>query len=382
MIEPSVIPLSLYIHWPWCLKKCPYCDFNSHGIRGPIPEEKFEQAIINAIKEQMPWAEGRRLESIFFGGGTPSLMSPSTVGHILEEAARTIPFAENIEITLEANPGTFEEKKFKDFSRAGINRLSIGIQSFEDAKLKALGRVHSAREAKEAASSAAKIFDNFNIDLMFGLPGQSVSDFQEDLQCAFSFSPTHLSLYQLTLEANTYFAKFPPKGLPEADTLSEMTDLAAESTASRGFDHYEVSAYSLVGRQCRHNLNYWRFGDYLAAGPGAHGKITSSLGIRRFFNYRDPARWLLSHSQGKSQIAKLSAVEQEALPFEFMLNALRLREGVEKTVFEERTGIAFREIESKWNALIKRGWVSSDPFWLKTTPKGWLFLNEVLEEFL
>lgn len=382
MLNPSAIPLSLYIHWPWCLKKCPYCDFNSHGLRGSVPEERYVQAILQALKEESAWAQGRKLQSVFFGGGTPSLMAPSSVERILNEAAGQIPFSSDIEITLEANPGTFEEQKFKDFALAGINRLSIGVQSFEDAKLKALGRVHTSQEAKKAAESASEIFDSFNIDLMFGLPGQTTKDFEGDLETAFSFHPTHLSLYQLTLEANTYFAKYPPKDLPDSDVLYEMTDLAVRKTADYGFDHYEVSAYAKPGRRCRHNLNYWQFGDYLALGPGAHGKISDEKGVRRFFNYRDPARWLLALTEGSSQIARLSAVEKEELPFEFMLNALRLREGVEKKVFSERTGIEFSEIEPTWKKLIQKGWVSSEHDRLRTTEKGWLFLNEVLEEFL
>jgi len=376
------LPLSLYIHWPWCLKKCPYCDFNSHGLRGPAPEALYEAAIIEGLKEQGARVQRRKLKSIFFGGGTPSLMAPETIGRIIEAADNNIPFHENIEITLEANPGTFEEQKFKDFREAGVNRLSIGIQSFDDAKLRALGRVHNSQEARRAAESAGKIFENFNLDLMFGLPGQTIQELDEELETAFSFGSTHLSCYQLTLEPNTYFAKFPPKGIPDDDVLSDMFDLVRDKTAARGFDHYEVSAYAKGGYRCRHNLNYWEFGDYFAVGPGAHGKITIQGRPERFYNYRDPARWLLSFKEHQTQIAERKLIDPEDLPFEFMLNALRLREGVPFDFYTERTGLDFDVIESIWTELREKGLVCDHLKRIKTTEKGWLFLNEVLEAFL
>ena len=309
-------------------------------------------------------------------------MAPGTIGRIIEEAASFIQFEENIEITLEANPGTFEEQKFKDFKKAGVNRLSIGIQSFDDAKLKALGRVHNSHEAKRAAESAGKIFENFNLDLMFGLPGQTIQELDEELDSAFSFGSTHLSCYQLTLEPNTYFAKFPPKGIPDDDVLSDMSDLVRDKTAANGFDHYEVSAYAKEGFRCRHNLNYWEFGDYLAIGPGAHGKLTVQKKTERFYNYRDPARWLLSFKEGQTQIAGQKTIDQEDLPFEFMLNALRLREGVAFDFFGERTGLSFDVVEPIWTKLRRKGLVCDPLKRIKTTEKGWLFLNEVLEAFL
>lgn len=376
------IPLSLYIHWPWCLKKCPYCDFNSHGIKGSVPEEKYTQAILNSLREQALLSEGRKLRSIFFGGGTPSLMSPESIERILTAAEELIGFQDKVEITLEANPGTFEKSKFKDFRNAGINRLSVGIQSFDDRKLLALGRVHNAREAKEAAAIAGEIFDNFNLDLMFGLPEQTLEDLQNELSLAFSFRPPHLSLYQLTLEPNTYFAKFPPPGIPDVDVLSDMADFIQERTAVEGFDHYEVSAYAREGKKCRHNLNYWQFGDYLAVGPGAHGKTTSKCGISRFYNYRDPAKWLTENAQKGSKIADRHDITPQDLPFEFMLNALRLREGVPFEYFYERTGLNFSSIEEIWSDLLRKGLVMPATRVIRTTDRGWLFLNEVLEAFL
>lgn len=376
------LPLSLYIHWPWCLKKCPYCDFNSYGLRGPAPEPFYEAAIISGLREQAALVRGRKLKSIFFGGGTPSLMAPETIGRIIEAAGSSISFEDNIEITLEANPGTFEEQKFKDFKKAGVNRLSIGVQSFDDVKLKALGRVHKSQEAKRAAESAGKIFDNFNLDLMFGLPGQTIQEVDEELDTAFSFGSTHLSCYQLTLEPNTYFAKFPPKGIPEDDVLSDMSDLVRDKTAANGFDHYEVSAYAKEGFRCRHNLNYWEFGDYLAVGPGAHGKLTVQRSPSRFYNYRDPTRWLLSFKERQTQIAEQKTIDPEDLPFEFMLNALRLREGVPFEFFAERTGLSFDVVEPIWAELRSKNLVCDPLKGIKTTEKGWLFLNEVLESFL
>ena len=309
-------------------------------------------------------------------------MAPETIGRIIEAAGSSFSFEENIEITLEANPGTFEEQKFKDFRKAGVSRLSIGIQSFDDAKLKTLGRVHNSQEAKRAALSAGKIFENFNLDLMFGLPGQTIQELDAELETALSFGSTHLSCYQLTLEPNTYFAKFPPKGIPDDDVLSDMSDLVRDKMTDHGFDHYEVSAYAKEGFRCRHNLNYWEFGDYLAAGPGAHGKLTVQSSPERFYNYRDPARWLVSFKERQTQIAEHKTIDPEDLPFEFMLNALRLREGVPFEFFGERTGLSFDVVEPIWTELRRKGLVCDPLKRIKTTEKGWLFLNEVLEAFL
>ena len=379
-----MIPLSLYIHWPWCLKKCPYCDFNSHACSPALLEEKdYLEVLLQTLKAQKDFADGRRLISVFFGGGTPSLMSPKSISTILEAADEVYGLEENAEVTLEANPGTFEERKFKDFRSSGINRLSIGIQSFSDEKLKRLGRVHNSEEAKRAAQSAGEIFDNFNLDLMFGLPHQSIDDMREDLARALSFKPTHLSYYQLTIEPSTYFATHTPQDLPDEDTLAVMGEEIEKTLKNALFDHYEVSGYAKEGSYCRHNLNYWQYGDYLALGPGAHGKTTLDKTICRFVNYRDPALWIKKNRENPGAFSKKIQVPQEDIPFEFMLNALRLRQGVPVDFWTHRTHLPLSFIEPVWADLQAQGLVKPlSEGRLVTTSKGWQFLNEVQEAFI
>lgn len=378
------IPLSLYIHWPWCVKKCPYCDFNSYAInRSGTAEPDYVKAILKSLKEQLTWVQDRKIHSIFIGGGTPSLISEKGIGDVLKGISQILSFEDNVEITMEANPGTLDTWRFRSYKEAGVNRLSIGIQSFNDKFLKRLGRIHDSREAVKTAETAAELFENFNLDLMFGLPGQNISDVKEDCLKALSFDPLHLSYYQLTIEPNTYFSKFPPEGIAEEDELYSMANLIECLTGDRGFTHYEVSAYAKEGFQCRHNLNYWRYGDYLAVGPGAHGKVTLADGHTiRFENLKNPALWLETISQGKSPLTHRRVVSEEEKPFEFMLDALRLKDGVSKELWVERTGLALSTIMPIWDQLQNKKLVQPIKENLCTTDKGWRFLNEVLMEFL
>ncbi len=309
------------------------------------------------------------------------MMSPQTLGQILSGINKLCQLDSNVEITMEANPGTFEYQKFKDFREAGINRLSIGVQSFDDNMLSILGRVHNAKEAMAALDAAGKIFENFNIDLMFGLPNQKVQDISKELTTALSFAPNHLSYYQLTIEPNTLFASHRPANIPDEDTTAEMLDLIEAKTAEKGFEHYEVSAYAKKGCQCRHNLNYWTFGDYLGVGPGAHGKLTIDGKILRTISFRDPSRWLAEAKNG-SGLSSENYVASKDIPFEFMLNALRLKKGVPKKLFEQTTGISFSSIQPIWDSLYNRGLVAASETELRTTEFGWRFLNEVQESFL
>lgn len=334
------------------------------------------------MRDQARFAAGRPLETVFFGGGTPSLMSAESLEKILACADETFGLLSDAEITLESNPGTFELAKFKDFKSVGVNRLSLGVQSFEDKKLRSLGRVHNAREAKEAALGVSRIFDNFNLDLMFGLPNQSLEDLKQELTFIAQIDPPHLSYYQLTLEPNTYFAKYPPEGIPNEDMLADMTELIAQYTTELSLEHYEVSAYAKSCRRCRHNLNYWGFGDYLAVGPGAHGKYSVDREIHRFYNYRDPARWLLCQSSGESFVSHSERVLPEEVPFEFMLNALRLQDGVPRDYWDQRTFVSWSEADPVWHLLENEGLVEAPKKRICCTEKGWQYLNEVLEAFL
>lgn len=334
------------------------------------------------MREQVQFAADRPLETVFFGGGTPSLMLAESLEKILACADETFGLVSGAEITLESNPGAFELAKFKDLKSAGVNRLSLGVQSFEDQKLRSLGRVHNAREAKEAALGVREIFDNFNLDLMFGLPNQSLEDLKQELAFIAQIDPPHLSYYQLTLEPNTYFAKYPPEGIPNEDTLEDMTELIAQYTTDLALEHYEVSAYAKSGHWCRHNLNYWGFGDYLAIGPGAHGKYSHDKEIHRFYNYRDPARWLLCQNRGESFVSYTEKVPSEAIPFEFMLNVLRLRDGVPRDYWDQRAFVSWSEVEPVWRVLEKDGLVEDPKKRICCTEKGWRYLNEVLEAFL
>jgi putative oxygen-independent coproporphyrinogen III oxidase len=374
-------PLSLYIHIPWCVRKCPYCDFNSHQQQGELPEADYIAALLQDLQQDSAYIQGRSLQSIFIGGGTPSLFAAASYETLLAAIQTVVPFAEDIEITLEANPGTFEQEKFSAYRQAGINRLSIGIQSFNDTHLKKLGRIHGSDEAQRAAAIARKAgFANFNLDLMFGLPGQTTAQACDDLQTAIGCEPAHLSWYQLTIEPNTEYFRRPPT-LPQDDTIAEMQETGIALLESHGFARYEISAYSQPGKQARHNLNYWDFGDYLGIGAGAHGKITvaASSAIVRTRKTRMPAHYLDPAREFTTEIRTVAA---EELPLEFMLNALRLSEGVPLRYFAERTGLAVSFLQDSLAKLRQRGLLSGDDHRLQPTALGLLHLNELLLEFM
>lgn len=376
----SLPPLSLYIHIPWCIRKCPYCDFNSHQQNGDLPEQAYIDALLQDFKDDAQFIQGRSLQSIFIGGGTPSLFSAASYSRLLHEIVEIVPFARDIEITLEANPGTFEQEKFKGYRSVGINRLSIGIQSFNEHHLQTLGRIHNGNEALRAADIARGAgFDNFNLDLMFGLPQQSTEQALSDLQQAVACEPTHLSWYQLTIEPNTEFFRRPPT-LPVDDAIAEMQEQGIALLAQQGFHRYEVSAYSREGKESRHNLNYWRFGDYLGIGAGAHGKITDSdLQIRRTRKTRMPMHYL---SNTHEFTAESKIVTAQELPLEFMLNALRLVEGVPAIYFPKRTKLELDTIAPQLQKLRDKGLLVQDPDFIAPTTKGIEFLNEMLIEFM
>ena len=373
-------PLSLYVHMPWCVRKCPYCDFNSHEKKGDLPEEAYCAALVADLENALPWIWGRRVHSIFFGGGTPSLFSARSIDGLLSEFRARIPIPAGTEITLEANPGTFEAQKFRDFRAAGVNRLSIGIQSFNDTHLKALGRIHSAEEARRAIDIAQKNFDNINLDLMYGLPEQSLEEARADIAEGIRHGTTHLSAYQLTLEPNTVFFSRPPR-LPAHDLAAQMQEDLEGLLAGAGFEHYETSAFARPDCRSRHNVNYWKFGDYLGLGAGAHGKISFPDRIERHARAKQPREYLAMAAEGKS-IVEHAKVARADLPFEFMLNALRLIDGVPVALFRERTGLEITVIEAALArgealGLIERDWQT-----LRPTVKGQRFLNELLELFL
>ena len=373
-------PLAAYIHIPWCVRKCPYCDFNSHATGPQLPEDEYVAALLADLEEDFDQVQGRRLGSIFFGGGTPSLFSAQALGSILEGLEHRVGFAEDIEITLEANPGTFEQAKFRDYRRLGINRLSIGVQSFQPAKLKALGRIHDGDEAIRAADMArAAGFDNFNLDLMHGLPEQSLEDALSDLRTAIAQQPTHLSWYQLTVEPNTEFWSRPPQ-LPEDDTLWDIQEAGQALLAEQGYGQYETSAYAQPGRQARHNLNYWTFGDFLGLGAGAHGKISRPDGrILRSWKTRLPKDYLEPAKRFRAGEKQLKA---EELPFEFLMNVLRLTDGAPALLFTQRTGLPLGQLADARREAEARGLLVADSQRLVATPKGQLFLNDLLQLFL
>lgn len=371
-------PLSLYIHVPWCVKKCPYCDFNSHALSGDIPENGYLDAIMEDLAGDLAFIQGRPIETVFIGGGTPSLMSPGFYNRLFDRLRTHLSFADDAEITLEANPGTVEQSRFTGFRGAGINRLSLGIQSFNPMRLEALGRIHddkAAHRAIEAARNAG--FDNFNLDLMHGLPGQTPADALDDLRAAMSWHPPHLSWYQLTLEPNTEFYSRPPQ-LPDDDRLWEIYCQGADYLHQQGFKDYEVSAWSRPGMESRHNLNYWMFGDYLALGAGAHGKVTFRNGdIRRFWKTRQPEAYM---NRIGSRTAGSQMVEPEERPLEFLMNALRLTAGVPENLFTERTGLPLSRVAVKLETLRKENML--EPGRIQTTELGQRYLNSLLERFL
>ena len=379
-------PLTLYIHLPWCVKKCPYCDFNSHEWSATaasgeaMPEARYLDALRADLEASLPLVWGRPVHSVFIGGGTPSLFSPQAIDRLLADVRARLPLEPDAEITLEANPGTFEKDRFRAFRQAGVTRLSIGVQSFDDAQLKALGRVHDGAQARAALEEAAQVFDTFNLDLMYALPGQTLAQCEADLRTALSFAPPHLSVYHLTLEPNTYFAKFPPP-LPGDDEAYEMLDRITELTAVAGLQRYEVSAYARPGHACRHNLNYWRFGDYLGIGAGAHGKLSFAHRIARPVRVREP-RLYMERALAGDAVASMDEVPRAQLPFEFMLNALRLREGFALADFMSGTGLPLSSIDAALREAEAKGLVEREGGWVRPTERGFDFLSDLQSLFL
>ena len=373
-------PLALYIHIPWCVRKCPYCDFNSHAASPVLPEEDYVDALLADLDQDLPAVYGRPLSSIFFGGGTPSLFSAAALGRLLAGVEQRIAFAPDIEITLEANPGTFEQDKFVAYRKLGINRLSIGVQSFQPQKLEALGRIHTGDEALRAAEMARRAgFDNFNLDLMHGLPDQSLEEALDDLRQAIALAPTHLSWYQLTLEPNTVFWNQPPV-LPEDDILWDIQEAGQALLADHGFTQYEVSAYAKPDKAARHNLNYWSFGDFIGIGAGAHGKLSLRDGhIVRTWKTRLPKDYL---NPAKSFKAGEKTLAVDELPFEFLMNALRLTEGIDAEVFTQRTGLPLERLATARREAEQKGLLQVEPTRLVATARGQLFLNDLLQYFL
>ncbi len=373
-------PLALYVHVPWCVQKCPYCDFNSHEAGETIPERAYVDALIADLQSALPLIWGRPVVSVFFGGGTPSLFSPAAIDELLAAFRALAMLAPDAEITLEANPGTVEAEKFAGFRAAGVNRLSLGIQSFNDAHLQALGRIHDAEAAKRAARLASQHFDTFNLDLMYGLPGQTQAQALADIETALSLSPTHLSCYQLTLEPNTRFAAFPPE-LPEGDLCADMQEAIEARLAVAGFSNYETSAFALPNRQCKHNLNYWFFGDYLGIGAGAHSKLTLHDRVLRQMRHKHPKAYLDNIRSGNA-VQEHNEVAPASLPFEFLMNALRLADGFHPSLFEARTAQPLGRILPQLKAAEAAGLLAVGPEKIAPTAKGRRFLNVLLEKFL
>jgi putative oxygen-independent coproporphyrinogen III oxidase len=373
-------PLSLYVHIPWCLRKCPYCDFNSHEKRGEIPEEEYVDALIADLEASLPNVWGRRLHTIFIGGGTPSLFAPRSIDRLLT-AVRTLIMADpETEITMEANPGTFERERFRGFREAGVNRLSLGVQSFDNAKLAAIGRVHGADEARRALEAALEIFPTVNADLMYALPGQALEEALADVREAIAFGVPHVSAYHLTLEPDTNFFRFPP-ALPDDDVAANMQEAIEDELAAAGYGHYETSAFAKPGARARHNLNYWTFGDYLGIGAGAHGKISFRDRITREERARKPLTYLRG-ALGGDAIRESREVATNELPFEFMLNAMRLIEGFPVSLFAQRTGLAITVVDKPLRAVEAAGLIERDHATIRPTPRGQRFLNDLLEPFL
>jgi len=374
-------PLSLYVHLPWCLKKCPYCDFNSHGQPdGPLPERQYIDAVIADLESALPLIWGRGIHSIFIGGGTPSLFSPDAIDRLISEIRARLRLEADCEITLEANPGTFEKDRFSAFAQAGVTRLSIGVQSFNDTHLKALGRVHDRTQALAAVEEAARSFSTFNLDIMYALPGQTLAQVGQDITLALGFAPPHISIYHLTIEPNTYFAKFPPT-LPEDDLAYGMLDHITELTEASGLQRYEVSAYAKEGHRCAHNLNYWQFGDYLGVGAGAHSKLSFAHRVVRQVRLREP-RLYQERALAGNALANNEEVSRADLPFEYMLNALRLRHGFGLREFTERTGLPVTAIATALDAAERKGLIERDLHRVRPTVRGFDFLSDLQELFL
>ena len=380
-------PLSLYIHLPWCLRKCPYCDFNSHELHvrdqapgGGLPEQHYIDALVADLESALPLVWGRTVHSIFIGGGTPSLFSPQAIETLLSAVRARLRLEAYCEITLEANPGTFEKDRFRAFRAAGVTRLSVGVQSFNDRHLKTLGRVHDRAQALAAVQEAAEAFDTFNLDIMYALPGQTMDELEQDLRTALALQPPHISIYHLTIEPNTYFAKFPP-AIPEDDLAYAMLDRITEMTGAAGLARYEISAYARAGHQCFHNTNYWQFGDYLGIGAGAHSKLSFAHRVVRQVRFRDPARYMDNALAGHA-VAQDDDVRRADLPFEYMLNALRLRGGFALTDFTERTGLPISAIAKALDAAQSKGLIVREGGHVRPTERGFDFLSDLQELFL
>ncbi len=379
-------PLSLYIHLPWCLKKCPYCDFNSHEWSAtaapgqPLPEQPYLDALRADLQAALPLIWGRQIHTVFIGGGTPSLFSPEAIDRLLGDVRALTRLDADAEITLEANPGTFEKDRFRAFRQAGVTRLSIGVQSFHDAHLKALGRVHDRTQALAAVEEAAQAFDTFNLDIMYALPGQTLAQCETDIRTALGFNPPHISIYHLTIEPNTVFAKFPPQ-VPEDDDAYAMLDRITELTGAAGLERYEVSAYARRGHRCRHNQNYWQFGDYLGIGAGAHSKLSFAHRVVRQVRAREP-RLYMDKAMAGDAVVSVEEVARRDLPFEYMLNALRLREGFSLTDFSARTGLPLSAIDGALRDALGQGWLTQDGVWVRPTERGFDFLSDLQSLFL
>ncbi len=376
----SLPPLALYVHLPWCVRKCPYCDFNSHEARGTVPEDAYVAALLADLETALPSVWGRRTHAIFLGGGTPSLFSAQAIDALLAGIRARLNPEPGAEITLEANPGTFEADKFRDFAAAGINRLSIGIQSFDAKHLALLGRIHDATEARRAVEIAQRHFANFNLDLMYALPEQTLEEAASDVASAMATGAPHLSFYHLTLEPNTLFFRHPPR-LPDEETQADIHEHVARLLVDAGYAHYETSAYARPNRECRHNLNYWRFGDYLGIGAGAHAKISFADRIVREVRARTPAEYMRRVAQG-AQIVERRELASSELPFEFMLNALRLTDGVPVASFSERTGVPIAAVQAPLAAAEAKGLIERDHQRIRPTALGRRFLNDLLQLFL
>jgi oxygen-independent coproporphyrinogen-3 oxidase len=387
IVLKALPPLSLYIHFPWCEKKCPYCDFNSHqikegvGITSGFDEERYINALIADLETELPRIWGRQVHSIFIGGGTPSLLSAQGMDTLLSAIRARIHLEPDAEITMEANPGSVEAEKFAGFAKAGITRVSLGIQSFQDPQLKALGRIHNGAEAKRAIEIALQHFKSVNLDLMYGLPMQTLDDAKKDVETALTFQTPHLSLYNLTLEPNTYFANFPPK-LPSEDVVDAIFEQSLDLLTKAGFKRYEISAYAKPGMECKHNLNYWRFGDYIGIGAGAHGKISFPDKVTRQVRERHPETYMQAMEQKGNGLIESKDIPATDLPFEFMLNTLRLTDGVATNTFSERTGLPLSSISKGLDEASKKGLLDPNPTVLKGTPQGLRYLNNLQELFL
>jgi oxygen-independent coproporphyrinogen-3 oxidase len=376
-------PLSLYVHLPWCVHKCPYCDFNSHAVRGDLPETRYLMALLEDLDQESERAGQRALTSIFFGGGTPSLFSAAAIGALIDRVATKFELCADIEISLEANPGTLESAPLEAYREVGVNRLSLGVQSFDDQMLKKIGRIHGGQEARQAIESAHRAgFENLNIDLMYGLPEQTPEQAMSDIETAMAYAPTHVSHYQLTIEPNTYFDRHRP-ALPDSDRCWEMQLRCQQRLAEAGYAQYEVSAYSKAGRRCRHNLNYWQFGDYLAIGAGAHGKLTDpeSAAVVRYWKQRHPRQYMETVEQG-SAVGGEHQVGPKDLAFEFVLNAFRLNDGVPASLFAQRTGLPLDRSSGPWHEALSKGWLEDNAEQIRPTGEGRRLLNDLTELFL